>query len=123
MAFISGHLNITEQEFNKYYREHVDMAITCGHDIIIGDAKGADLLAQRCCSSIQKRNYLSGIIPEFTSPRNNTGSWKTVGGFKTDDERDEAMTLASTYDIAWLRDPNRNSGTRRNIERRKKYIK
>lgn len=119
MAFISGHLNVTEEEFNTYYREKIDFAITCGHNIVIGDARGADLLAQTYLTHVRPYTNVT-IYHMFDAPRNNIGGWKTVGGFITDDGRDAAMTSASHYDIAWMRDPERNSGTRRNIMRRTK---
>jgi ribosomal protein S16 len=53
----------------------------------------------------------------LAAPRNNTG-FPTVGGFATDEERDEAMTLASDVDLAWVRQGRENSGTARNIARR-----
>lgn len=43
-----------------------------------------------------------------------------VGGFKSDEERDKAMTENSNYDIAFVRDHNVWSGTAANILRRNK---
>ena len=54
----------------------------------------------------------------FDYPRFNCG-WPTIGGFKSDEERDRAMTLASSVDIAWVRPGKENSCTAKNIERRK----
>ena len=57
----------------------------------------------------------------FESPRNkNPKITKTIGGFKTDDERDAAMTENSFEDIALVRDENKLSGTGKNILRRYK---
>jgi hypothetical protein len=53
------------------------------------------------------------------SPRNNEG-FPTIGGFRSDDGRDMAMTMASDCDIAWVRSGRGNSGTAKNVERRKR---
>ena len=53
------------------------------------------------------------------SPRYfNKKAYNFVGGFQSDDERDEAMTNASDEDIAFVRDCNVLSGTGKNILRR-----
>ena len=53
------------------------------------------------------------------TPRNiNEKITQTKGGFKSDDERDEAMTKASIADIAFVRDIKKNTGTAQNILRR-----
>ncbi|WP_027709277.1 hypothetical protein [Zooshikella ganghwensis] len=116
--FISGHLDLTKTEFDVYYRPRIDQALACNEAFVIGDARGADTLAQQ---------YLLGkttavtIYHMFTSPRNNVG-FKTIGGFQSDSERDKHMTLASTHDIAWVRLGRENSGTQKNLNRRKKRV-
>lgn len=123
IAFISGHLDLTPEEFNEHYMEKIKSAILRGHSFIVGDARGADTLAQ---------NYLALYAIDFTcyhmfeSPRNFVDFLKTangsslIGGFTSDKERDEAMTLASDYDIAWVREGRKSSGTAQNIKRRAK---
>ena len=55
----------------------------------------------------------------FDKPRNiNPKIINTVGGFKTDEERDAAMTNASFDDIAFVRNYTELSGTAQNILRR-----
>ena len=55
----------------------------------------------------------------FDSPRNkNEKITKTKGGFTSDEERDAAMTNASSKDIAFVRDNTKISGTGSNILRR-----
>jgi len=120
--FISGHRNITDIEFENYYHAMINYALSETNDakFVVGDYYGVDIMAQ---------NYLIdvlGIEPEritvyhmFDSPRNfNPKITKFVGGFKTDDDRDEAMTNASFDDIAMVRDCNELSGTAKNILRR-----
>ena len=113
--FISGHLDLTQQEFNMYYRELLVRAVDSGGIFLVGDARGADTMVQE---------YFKGskdvtVYHMFDKPRNNVYNYKTVGGFKSDDERDAAMTAASHEDIAWVRPGREKSGTAKNLKRRK----
>jgi hypothetical protein len=47
-----------------------------------------------------------------------SASFATKGEFKTDKQRDAAMTAASTIDIAWVRPGKEYSGTAQNLARR-----
>jgi hypothetical protein len=135
IAFISGHIDLTQEEFDQYYKNKIDEAITKKHSFVIGDARGADALAQE---------YLINLIPKekvkiyhmFDKPLVNKDNYKTVGGFKNHNKKDTAMTLGSDYDIAYVRsaeltkkilekkgilyNPKRKSGTQRNLDRREK---
>ena len=120
IGFISGHLDLTQAEFDKFYAPIIKPLALYGHGFVVGDARGADTLAQTFLSQLKQN------IPElnitvyhmFGSPRNNVGIFPIVGGFLSDDARDVAMTNASKYDIAWVRPGRENSGTARNIKRR-----
>ena len=120
--FISGHRNITENEFEFNYIPKINEALHSYENakFIIGDYYGVDIMAQ---------NYLMdvlGIEPErvtvyhmFDEPRNcNPKIINKVGGFKSDDERDKAMTKNSSFDIAFVRDNKIITGTGKNILRR-----
>lgn len=120
--FISGHRDITQSEFEFNYEPLINRALsqTEGAKFVVGDYYGVDIMAQ---------NYLMDILmlePErvtvyhmFDSPRNiNPKITQTVGGFKSDDERDTAMTNASFEDIALVRTNKKLSGTAENILRR-----
>lgn len=120
--FISGHRDITEAEFEVNYEPMINLALHENPDakFVVGDYYGADIMAQ---------NYLMDVVcldPSritvyhmLESPRNiNPSITKTKGGFKDDDERDSAMTAASSKDIAFVRDIKKNSGTAQNILRR-----
>ena len=113
MNFISGSLNPKEGVFEREYKPFIDIALLNNDaGFILGDARGIDTLAQ---------NYLFGktmnvlVCHMFTSPRNNAG-FETMGGFQSDEERDEFMTLASNRDIAFVH--RKGSGTEKNILRR-----
>lgn len=114
--FISGHLDLTEMEFEEHYRDSIDNALKQNQGFVVGDARGADTLAQK---------YLLGktdavvVYHMFESPRNNEG-FTTRGGFQSDAERDEQMTRDSHQDIAWVRTGREKSGTQKNLDRRGK---
>lgn len=120
--FISGHRDITEDEFERNYKPVLEAIVNDVPDcrFVVGDYYGADIMAQ---------NYLVdvlGVEPEritvyhmFEVPRNiNPKITNTVGGFESDRERDEAMTAASSNDIAFVRNNTMISGTAENILRR-----
>lgn len=116
--FISGHLDLTFNEFSLHYVPYLQTALIEDPFFVVGDAIGADSLAQK---------YLLGksakvlVYHMFESPRNNAG-FETCGGFMSDKDRDTAMTLASTHDIAWVRPGRKNSGTEKNLRRRKNAL-
>lgn len=120
--FISGHRAIVEDEFERNYKpaleEVVNNVLDCR--FVIGDCCGVDIMAQ---------NYLIdvlGVNPEritvyhmFDTARNiHPKIQNVVCGFTSDRERDAAMTAASSYDIAFVRDNTKISGTAENILRR-----
>lgn len=132
IAYISGHLDLTVSEFYKHYRDVIDKAILAGDDFIVGDAIGTDWIAQTYLLAINRTYLLSEhsllltkypkvkIYHMLESPRCYYTGIPLVGGFKSDEERDAAMTMASDYDIAWVRPGRENSGTAKNLVRRKK---
>jgi len=124
--FISGHRNITEEEFSINYETTIDMVLEKNPNclFVVGDYYGADIMAQ---------NYLLDVLeiePErvfvyhmFDKPRNaNPKVVNFVGGFTSDEERDAAMTKVSTDDIAFVRDHTKLSGTAQNILRRYRFL-
>lgn len=117
--FISGHLDLTEEEFNLHYKPHIDEALKNNSSFVIGDAKGADSLAQQYLADKIKNVT---IYHMFTTPRNNIGNFKTIGGFVSDNQRDSQMTKDSDIDIAWVRVGRERSGTAKNIKRRQEKI-
>jgi hypothetical protein len=130
--FISGHLDLTWDEFEKHYKEQIDTAINKENSkFIVGDAKGADLLSQKYLASLGINKVT--IYHMHDKPRNIIDAYigNTIGEFKSDEERDSAMTRDSDYDILWIRppeeqkkkygkkyDPNRVTGTEKNKLRR-----
>lgn len=119
IAFVSGHLDLTREEFNEHYRKPITEAIGRMEAIVVGDAKGCDLMTQELVFELVGQDYGLYVYHMFDNPRNNPHSFRTEDGFRSDDERDEAMTASSTYDIAWVRPGREKSGTARNLYRRR----
>lgn len=119
--FISGHRDITHKEFQTLYLPKIIECIE-KYDayFIMGDYKGADIMAQNALIDIL--NYPTEKITVYhmyDKPRNiNHLITQTVGGFKTDEERDYAMSANSDEDIAFIRCGRFSSGTAQNIIRR-----
>jgi len=116
--FISGHGDVSANEFWEHYVPDIDRAIKNGDSFVIGDFQGADLKAQVYLHFRGITNVT--VYHMFVSPRYNAGGFPVVGGFTTDEERDAAMTNASDVDIAWIRKGKEKSGTQKNIDRRTK---
>lgn len=114
--FISGHRNITSEEWEKHYVHRILKALE-EPDVkfVIGDYHGVDTIAQQFLFDKEVKNVI--VYHMFTSPRNNVG-FPTRGGFTTDEERDASMTDNSDIDIAWVREGAFDSGTAQNLKRR-----
>lgn len=113
--FISGHLDLTDAEFQNFYVPRLESArATPGARFVVGDAPGADSLAQKW---LHERGAPVTVYHMLTAPRFNAG-FPTEGGFLSDRDRDEALTAASDADIAWVRPGREKSGTARNLQRR-----
>jgi len=127
--FVSGHLDITEEEFKLYYVPELQAAVHAGASFVMGDARGADTMAQ---TFLDPTTSAVTVFHMATKPRNCVSSrFFKQGGFSTDLDRDTALTAASTHDIAWIRPEaeqrkkygkkfrkNRVSGTLANLRRR-----
>lgn len=116
IAFVSGHLDLTQEEFEQHYCDQINDAITLHHTFVIGDAAGADKMAQYLIKALCGHAI---IYHTHQTPRNNAG-FPTRGEYPSQTAKDAAMTAASDYDIAWVRPGREKSGTARNLERRKK---
>lgn len=122
--FISGHGKVTNEQFEKYkstiqkvLKQHPDATF------IVGDYQGVDILSQHYLIDELNINPLQIIVYHmFDKPRNcHPLITRLVGGFKTDEERDNAMTENSKQDIAFVNDHTKLSGTAQNILRRNRF--
>lgn len=119
--FISGHRNITEEQFEKYKNViHSVFVNDPEARFVVGDYHGVDIMAQDFLMDVlEVDTERVTVYHMFDTPRNiNPKITKTKGGFQTDSERDEAMTNASYQDIAFVADNKKMSGTAENILRR-----
>lgn len=119
--FISGHRDITENEFEYYYIPLINEALSenTNAKFIVGDCDGVDIMAQ---------NYLVSIIDDISritvycvgdTPKNiNSELIYIKNGFNDEREKDIAMTNASFKDIALVRQCEYITGTGENILRR-----
>jgi hypothetical protein len=128
--FISGHTNLTEDEFDRHYKSHIAAKVNEGAKFVVGDARGADAMARKFL-----RGYPEVMVYHIgTKPRGATYDFKLKSGFVDDDSRDTAMTLASDEDILWIRpadeykkllgnkyNPAHISGTTKNLLRRQGF--
>ena len=116
--FVSGHLDLSPEEFLQFYVPRILEGMALGGTFIVGDAIGCDERTQRLFKA-------AGLLDRLTvyhmkeRPRVYVGEPACLlGGFRNDDHRDTAMTEASTHDIAWVRQGREKSGTARNLARR-----
>jgi hypothetical protein len=120
-AMVSGHLDLTWEEFEEHYAPKLKLAIARGDSFVIGDAPGADTMAQKYIYSVRswfKVNVTIYYNAQWSGPRNNVGRWNAIGRGKRPSDKDAAMTEASDYDIAWVRPGKEKSGTAANLRRR-----
>lgn len=124
--FISGHREITEQEFEINYKLAIDNAICENPDckFIIGDYWGCDLMAQEYLLDVLNIDPSRVTVYHMLdTPRyKNDKVVNFKGGYKSDEERDSAMTNDSFADIAFVRDWTKLSGTAQNILRRHRLV-
>lgn len=122
--FISGHRDITDAEFEMYYQKKIlDIVDNDPESLfVVGDYYGVDIMAQNYLLDVLKIDPKRiTVYHMLETPRNkNEKVINLVGGFKTDEERDAAMTQNSFEDIAFVRDNTKLSGTAQNILRRYK---
>lgn len=122
--FISGHRDISKEEFNQLYVPAINEALR-DQDVkfVVGDYEGVDIMAQEYLSKVADLKHSQVTVYHmFSLPRNfYSPKFNTKGGYKTDEERDAAMTRESDRDIAFVRRGKRNSGTAQNIVRRYEF--
>ena len=120
--FISGHRDITEEEFELNYKLALEDVVDTVPDcrFVVGDYHGVDIMAQNYLIDVLGIDpdritvYHMGDIARNINPKISN----RICGFDSDRDRDAAMTMASTNDIAFVRDNTKMSGTAENILRR-----
>ena len=124
--FISGHRDITKEEFNQHYAPIIDKII-CNDiftEFVVGDWEGCDsmlidfLLSQPDYPPITI--YHVGETPRLTYDGEPLCNFENIYFTQctTYDECDERMTRDSIFDVAWIRPGREDSHTAKNIKRR-----
>jgi hypothetical protein len=117
--FISGHRDITPEDFQTYYAPIIYNALMNDRNayFVVGDCEGVDSMAQDFLKELGAEHVT--VYHMLESPRYlATPIFSTQGGYKSDVERDTAMTEASNKDIAFIGKGRWTSGTAQNILRR-----
>jgi hypothetical protein len=124
-AMISGHLDLTEEEFKEHYQSLIEQAIQEGCNFVVGDARGADFMAQTYLFHHCPISSNVTVYHMLEHPRNHYPIFDLKGGYQSNSAKDKAMTGDSDFDIAWVRPEKhssvsrRVSGTEQNLIRRK----
>ena len=120
--FISGHGDLTFEEFIENYKPLIDAALIENHLFVLCDFRGCDVLAMEYLKN-KTSNVI--ILHCFDKPRYypeaynlHSSDWTLTGGFRCDIARDMTATSLTDYDIAWVRKGRDKSGTAKNIKRR-----
>ena len=82
VAFISGHTDLTQDEFQCNYIPRHDTALQDGHIFILGDAAGVDTLALTYLLSDDLRTKYPDILPRvkvFASRKHNISRLRSLG--------------------------------------------
>lgn len=118
--FISGHRNLSREEFLKAYKDQIDSAMSNPNSkFVLAECEGVDSFAQDYLRDHLKNHKRVTVYHMFDSPRYLASKlFNTKGGYKTDIERDTAMTIDSNIDIAFIYKGAWTSGTAQNILRR-----
>jgi hypothetical protein len=104
-VFVSGHRDLTPVEFAEHYMTRLDEAVSQDCRFVVGDAPGADAMAQLHVAQRVDRKRVT-VFHAGQQPRFNNG-FHTSGGYRTQTAKDAAMTRASDEDSARVR-PGKN---------------
>ncbi|RKR08798.1 hypothetical protein C8C83_0387 [Flavobacterium sp. 90] len=121
--YIFGNGNISFTDFKKHYESVINKYIDDKNvNFLLCDFRGVDVLAMEVlkCNTANVSVYHIGGNPRYISDKFKTkvSSWKVIGDFENDEQRDSEVIKNCTHFIAidFNSDSNRKSGTQRNIE-------
>ena len=119
--FISGHRDITHEEFKEHYVKRIAEILIKDNEchFILGDCIGLDSMALKLLYSYNVES--DRITLYHVGPMVAQHTCHVVSDFESDEERDNAMTISSDEDIAWVRPGKEDSGTALNLKRRERY--
>ena len=122
--FVSGHRDLTREEFDKHYIPQIIKVIT--HDItasfVVGDWEGCDSMFLRYMIDNRYINDIHLYCVRESKLCNNLELGEDYAirlvSKRNYDECDISMTRDSDFDIAWIRPGREDSHTAKNIKRR-----
>lgn len=124
--FISGHRDLTKEEFDTYYIPLIDEIIRNDvfTEFVVGDWEGCDTMFINFL--LEQVDYPPVTIYHVEEePRTKYGGESILNceniytiKLHTYDECDARMTSDSRFDVAWIRPGRENSHTAKNIKRR-----
>lgn len=116
-VMVSGHTDLTQEEFDTFYKNKIDEYVDKGYAFVVGGADGSDKFTQLHLAS--KDNVEVTVYDKGTQNNVHCPRFKHINGFTSYPERDAAMTAASSIDICILRQTGcAGSGTAANLYRR-----
>lgn len=131
--FISGHRNLTKEEFEKHYSSKIKYILRNDDNphFIVGDWEGCDSMfidfikgdIGSCILSIYHVESFPRVTPGNIDSEDRLyeiygEDYINLVRCKTYDDCDAEMTLDSDFDIAWIRKGREDSHTALNIKRR-----
>lgn len=138
-VFISGHRDITNEEFDKYYIKQIQGYVNwlkTDHSnffndksliFYVGDCDGCDCIAINYIINeiLPLDNNIKLVICtcdfNFDGKQTynfNNSNISIIGGFKSHEERDSYMTKSTDADLLWIRQGKWDSGTAQNYVKR-----
>jgi len=106
--FISGHINLTQGEFDIHYKPAIDDSLKKNGRYVLGNAAGADTMALDYLlkKGVDPHNITIYFYDKYK--RDLTKKYTDRGiqvqmGFTSYTNRDAKMTEDSTIDILWVR--------------------
>ncbi len=121
--YVFGNGNISFEDFKFHYEQVMNRYLADENvTFLLCDFRGTDTLAMELlkCISSNVSVYHIGEKPRYLPDKFKTkvGSWKLIGGFENDSQRDMEVINECTHFIAvdFNSDEKRTSGTQKNIE-------
>jgi hypothetical protein len=124
--FISGHRDLTQEEFNEHYAPILEKVLKEDWDcnFVLGDWEGCDKMSLEFILS--QSDYYDSIEIFYVDKIRIRPFGEHISNFErlyvvsrsTYDDCDETMTKFSDFDIAWVRPGREDSHTAMNIKRR-----
>ncbi|MGB1014229.1 MAG: hypothetical protein ACPG4T_08865 [Nannocystaceae bacterium] len=121
--YLFGNGNLSFEDFRTHYVRNLDLGTQADDSFVVCDFRGADTLVMEYLKhhSGRVQVFHMGERPRYLPDKYRTkvSQWELVGGFESDEARDDAAIDASTHFLAYDTNssPKRQSGTGRNIDR------